>query len=105
MPLKWHRLISTGQMMVQLLFIPTMENLFKINATGGGLKLIYQTSNGDFISEVAVGENEQTIALITNNSNGYDADLFTINFEGQVQEKILNNVTGAIGGLDHFSDR
>ena len=82
------------------LVYPNYRNLFKINATGGGLKLIYQTSNGDFISEVAVGENEQTIALITNNSNGYDADLFTINFEGQVQEQILNNVTGAIGGLD-----
>ena len=82
------------------LLYPNFKQLFQIQATGGGSTMIYETSNGDFITEVDVSEDDQTIALITNNSNGYDADLLTINFEGEVQERILNNVEGALGGLD-----
>lgn len=82
------------------LLYPNFGKLFKVNATGGGNTLIYETPNGDFITEIDVSEDNQTIALITNNSNGYDADLLTINFEGEIQERILNNVEGALGGID-----
>ncbi|UZH56086.1 carboxypeptidase regulatory-like domain-containing protein [Salinimicrobium tongyeongense] len=82
------------------LVYPNFSKLYKINSTGGGTTLIYETQNGDFITEVDVSENNETIALITNNSNGYDADLLTINFEGEIQERILNNVEGALGGID-----
>jgi Tol biopolymer transport system component len=82
------------------LVYPNFGKLYKINSAGGGTTLIYETQNGDFITEVDVSEDNGTIALITNNSNGYDADLLTINFEGEIQERILNNVEGALGGLD-----
>lgn len=82
------------------LLFPDYGKLYRISATGGGTKLIYQTTDGDFISEIAVGESDNTIALVTNNSNGYDADLFTIDFGGNVQKQILDNITGAVGGLD-----
>jgi hypothetical protein len=82
------------------LLYPNFNKLYQIQVTGGGNNVIYETSNGDFITEVNVSENDQTIALITNNSLGYEADLFTINFEGEVQERILNNVQGALGGLE-----
>src|SRR5690606_12049699 len=82
------------------LIFPNFEKLYRINTSGGGAELLYQTSNGDFITEVAVSENDEFIALITNNSSGYDADLFTIDFEGRVQDRILTNVSGALGGLD-----
>ena len=82
------------------LLYPSFDRLYMVNASGGGTTEIFQTQNGDFITEVDVSEDDQTIALITNNSNGYDADLFTINFEGEIQQRILNNVEGALGGLD-----
>lgn len=82
------------------LIFPNFEKLYRINTSGGGAELLYQTSNGDFITEVAVSENDEFMALITNNSSGYDADLFTIDFEGRVQDRILTNVSGALGGLD-----
>ncbi len=82
------------------LVYPNFNKLYQINASGGGTSLIYETSNGNFITEIDVSENDETIALITNDSRGYEADFFTINFEGEVKERILNNVTGALGGID-----
>ncbi|WP_029035195.1 carboxypeptidase regulatory-like domain-containing protein [Salinimicrobium terrae] len=82
------------------LLYPSFGTLYMVDVTGGGTTEIFQTQNGDFITEVDVSEDNQTIALITNNSNGYDADLFTINFDGEIKQRILNNVEGALGGLD-----
>ena len=82
------------------LLYPHFNKLYMINSNGGGTELIYEARGDEFITEVDVSEDDETIALITNNSSGYDADLFTINFSGEVQETILTNVTGALGGLD-----
>ena len=82
------------------LVYPNFGRLYKVNTTGGGTTKIFETSNGDFISEVKVSEDDSKIALITTNNRGYDADLFTINFEGEVLKQVLTNVTGALGGID-----
>lgn len=82
------------------LLYPNFGRLYQVNATGGGIQMIYETPNSDFITEIAVSEDNSTIALITSNNRGYDADLFTINFQGEVLQQVLNNVTGALGGLD-----
>src|SRR5690606_3017317 len=82
------------------LLYPNFDKLYRTNASGGGTELIYQTPNGKFITEVAANDETGTIALVTNNADGYDADLFIINFEGEVQTRVLTDVSGAIGGLD-----
>lgn len=82
------------------LVYPNYNKLYRISASGGGTTMIYQTQTGKFITEVDVSENNEKIALVTNNSSGYDADIFTINFDGNVLAEVLSNATGAVGGLD-----
>ena len=82
------------------LLYPNFDKLYRVNASGGGTAKVYQTQNGKFITEVDVSEDNEIIALITNNSSGYNADIFTINFNGNILTQVMNNVTGAVGGLD-----
>lgn len=83
----------------QILY-PSFDKLYVIDSDGSGLNQIYQTSNGNFITEVDWNQNTATIALKTNNSNGYEVEIFTINTSGVVQDIILQGVTGAAGGID-----
>ena len=71
-----------------------------INSFGGGTTSIFETPNGEFITEVDVSEDNQKIALITNNTNGYNSNLYIINFQGEILDHILGNVEVALGGLD-----
>lgn len=82
-----------------VLLYPNFDRLYQVGANGGGTTLVHQTA-GDFITEVAVSQDSETITLITNNTMGYDAQIYTINQNGSVQESILNGVSGAVGGLD-----
>jgi dipeptidyl aminopeptidase/acylaminoacyl peptidase len=82
------------------LLYPNFDKLYRVNASGGGTAMVYQTQNAKFITEVDVSEDNEIIALITNNSSGYNADIFTINFDGNILTQVMNNVTGAVGGLD-----
>lgn len=81
------------------LVFPNFDKLYQVNVLGGGIELIY-TTGGQFITEVAVSDSMEYIALITNDYQGYNGELFTINFNGEVQERILSDVSGALGGLD-----
>ena len=83
----------------QILY-PSFDKLYVIDSDGSGLNQIYQTSNGNFITEVDWNQNTSTIALKTNNSNGYEVEIFTINTSGVVQDIILQGITGAAGGID-----
>lgn len=82
------------------LLYPNFDKLYKIDRAGGGTEMIFKTANGDFITEVAASEDSNRIVLLTNNSSGYDGDIFTINPAGEIQQSVLNNVAGALGGLD-----
>lgn len=81
------------------LLYPNFDKLYQVHAGGGGTTLIHQTS-GNFITEVASSKDSDKIALITNNTMGYQAEVYTIDFNGSVQQNILSGVPGAIGGLD-----
>ena len=82
------------------LLYPHFNKLYKVNATGGGTNLLFATQSGKFITELDVSEDGKTIALATNNSNGYNASIYTINSDGEVLDQVLSNVPGAVGGLD-----
>jgi len=74
--------------------------LYLINKDGSGLQQIYQTIDGSFITECDWSNDESIIALKTNDINGYNVSIFTINIEGNFLSTILSDVKGAAGGLN-----
>ena len=82
------------------LIYPHFDKLYEINKDGSGLRLIHQTPDGSFITECDWSNDGSLIALKTNNSNGYNVRIYTIDPAGNVVDVILNGVNGAAGGLD-----
>ncbi len=82
------------------LLFPNQDKLYSINADGSGLVLVYQTTNGDLISEVDTNDNNNVIVLKTNNLDGYEVEIFTINTSGTVLDTILSGVSGAAGSIN-----
>ncbi|ARV10729.1 hypothetical protein BTO05_05255 [Winogradskyella sp. PC-19] len=82
------------------LIYPNFDRLYSINVDGTGLQEIYQTSDGSFITEVSISADESIIALKTNDVNGYNVSIFTIDSSGTVLDTVLSGVSGAAGGLD-----
>ncbi|MFD0964124.1 carboxypeptidase regulatory-like domain-containing protein [Pseudofulvibacter geojedonensis] len=83
---------------------PSFDKLYSINNDGSGLTLVYQTSNGDFITECDWSFNGTTIALKTNNVNGYGASIYTIDMAGNVLTTVLSGINGAVGGINFSVD-
>ncbi len=81
------------------IYFPQFDKLYRITTNGQSVQLVYQTPDGSLISEVAVSENTNLIVLKTNNLDGYDVEIFTIDFNGNVQDTILSGVDGAVSGL------
>ncbi|SEL94212.1 Carboxypeptidase regulatory-like domain-containing protein [Aquimarina amphilecti] len=82
------------------LLFPNQDKLYSINVDGSGLVLVYQTVNGDLISEVDTNDDNNVIVLKTNNLDGYEVEIFTINTSGAVLETILTGVSGAAGSIN-----
>src|SRR5690606_10931331 len=81
------------------LVYPNFEKLYRINATGGGTTLIYQAPTGRFITEVDVSEDDSLIALLTNNAQGYNASIYTIDRDGNMLDSVISGLPGALGGI------
>ena len=84
------------------LIYSNFDKLYKINADGSGLELIFQTPNGKFTSECDWSVDSSIIALKVNNLNGYETEVYVINSTGTVIENVISGTMGAIGGL-HLS--
>ena len=82
------------------LIYPNFNRLYSININGEGLEQIYETTDGSFITEVVVSADESITLLKTNDVNGYNVSIFTIDNQGAVVDNILSGVNGAAGGLD-----
>lgn len=82
------------------IYFPSFDKLYSINSNGQGLQLVYQTTDGTFISEVDVNENLNRIALKTNSQNGYDINIFVIDFNGNLIATALAGAQGAASGLN-----
>jgi hypothetical protein len=79
---------------------PSFDKLYLINKDGSGNQLIYQTVDGSFISECDWSFDESMIALKTNDIDGYNVNIFTIDMSGNILTTVLTGVTGAAGGLN-----
>lgn len=84
------------------IYYPHFDKLYSVNSDGSGFKLEYTTSDGAFISEVAVPQfDDDLVMLKTNNSSGYDIRIYTARLSTQSEENIIfENVNGAAGGID-----
>ena len=84
------------------IYYPHFDKLYSVNSDGSGFRLEYTTTDGAFISEVAVPQfDDDLIMLKTNNSSGYDVRIYTARLSTQAEENIiLENVNGAAGGID-----
>ena len=79
---------------------PSFDKLFLINKDGSGNQLIYQTTDGSFITECDWSYDESMIALKTNDIDGYNTNIFTIDMSGNILTTVLTGITGAAGGLN-----
>lgn len=84
------------------LYYPNFDKLYSIDPDGGGSELIYTTNDGSFITEVVTANfDNDLVAIKTNNSDGYDVQIFTVQLSSQdIETEILQSGTGAAGGLD-----
>lgn len=83
---------------------PSFSKLYKINKDGSGLELIYTTTDGSFISECDWSYDGSKIAIKTNDPNGYSAKILVIDMQGNTVKTVLENVPGAVGGLNFSVD-
>ncbi|WP_165764789.1 carboxypeptidase-like regulatory domain-containing protein [Winogradskyella aurantia] len=82
------------------LIYPNFDRLYSVNINGEGLQQIYQTTDGSFITEVVISQDESITVLKTNDVSGYNVSIFTIDNSGALLDDILSGVDGAAGGLD-----
>lgn len=82
------------------IYFPQLDKLYRINSNGQGLELVYQTTDGSLISEVAASETANIIALKTNNLDGYNVSIFTIDFSGNILDTVILDAPGAASGLN-----
>lgn len=79
---------------------PHYDKLYVINKDGSGLKQIFKTADGSFITECDWSYDESLIAIKTNDISGYNVSIFTIDIMGNVVNNVLSDVYGAAGGLN-----
>ncbi|UAM99140.1 hypothetical protein K8354_04775 [Polaribacter litorisediminis] len=82
------------------ILFPNFDKLYEIGSNGSSLAQLYQTTNGNFISEIDWNQSTQQIALKTNDANGYNVEIFTINTSGAIQHLVTQGKSGAFGGLN-----
>jgi hypothetical protein len=79
---------------------PNFDKLYEINNSGSGLRKIFQTPNGKFISECDWSNDGSKIAIKVNDSQGYNCEIYIINPSGVVLSHVLSGQSGAVGGLN-----
>jgi len=80
---------------------PSFDKLYSINPDGSDNVMIYQTTDGSFISEVDIQEFDTDLLLLkTNNINGYNVRIFTARISTGLEETVvLEGLPGAAGGV------
>ncbi|WP_166385552.1 MULTISPECIES: carboxypeptidase regulatory-like domain-containing protein [unclassified Polaribacter] len=82
------------------LIYPSFDKLYRINKDGSGLQMVYKTANGHLITECDWSNDGTKIVLRTNNSDGYDGAIYTIDMSGNVLNTVVSANVGALGGLN-----
>jgi|GEM_PF-118678 len=89
----------------QAIYYPNFNVLYTINSDGSGTNPVYEIAEGRFISEIAVNEVNDFIALKTNDAAGYNSRIVIIDpISGTEQQLVVEGLPGALGGLDFSAD-
>jgi hypothetical protein len=83
-----------------MIYFPNLDKLYSIRSNGQDLTSIYTTPDGSLVSEMAVSENSNLIVLKTNNLNGYNVSLITIDKNGNFLDTLISGLAGGVSGLD-----
>jgi hypothetical protein len=87
------------------LYYANFSRLYAINADGTGNQLIYETTDGNSITEIAINPTNALVALKTNNNSGYNARIVVVDTDLDLeQEVVAEGFSGAFGGLDFSID-
>ena len=79
---------------------PSFNKLYRVNKDGSGTNLVYTTPDGSYITKCAWSFDGSKVVLKTNDVNGYNSKVVLIDIMGNHIQTILENVPGAVGGLD-----
>lgn len=79
---------------------PNFNKIYRVNIDGSGTAVFYTTTDGSFVSEVDWSEFNDVIAVKTNDVQGYNARIFTMQPDGTVINVVQEGLPGAVGGLD-----
>lgn len=82
------------------IYFPVLDKLYRINTSGQGLELVYQTTDGSLVSEVDAHESDNTIAIKTNDLSGYNTSILIIDNAGNLLDTVFSNMLGAVSGLE-----
>jgi hypothetical protein len=82
------------------LIYPSFDKLYIINKDGSGNQLLYQTTDGSYITECDWSYDGSIIALKTNDIDGYNASVFTIDMSGNILTQIVQYGIGGYGGIN-----
>ncbi|HBR55286.1 MAG TPA: hypothetical protein DEA82_14315 [Flavobacteriaceae bacterium] len=82
------------------IYFPVLDKLYRINTSGQGLELVYQTTNGSLVSEVDAHESDNTIAIKTNDLSGYNTSILIIDNAGNLLDTVFSNMLGGVSGLE-----
>lgn len=84
------------------IYYPNFNKIYQINLNGGGNTEVFETIDGSFVSEISAPAFDTDVLLIkTNNTQGYQSRIFTINLSTGLEEVvILEAEDGASGGID-----
>lgn len=89
----------------QRLYYPNLNKLYSVNAFGNGNSLVYEAPPGVLITEVDVNEANNIIAIKTNDASGYSARIVVINPNSGIEQAVIvENLPGALGGIDYSID-
>lgn len=89
----WHR---DGSKFI----FPSFDKLYMINHDGTGEHRIFQAPDGQYITKCSWSYDGSKIAIVLNDINGYQAGIYIISTSGAVNDIVLENLQGAVGGLD-----
>jgi len=87
------------------IYYPSFNKIYSINIDGSGTRLVYESGEEEFITEIAANPNSDIVVVKLNNSQGYEAKIRLVNpITGIGTTDIVSGVAGALGGLDFSID-
>ena len=88
-----------------MIYYPHFNRIYSITYAGNANSLVYEAPSGVFISEIAVNESNNLIAVKTNDASGYNARISIINPNTGIESTVVvEGLPGAIGGIDFSAD-